>query len=209
MNRVSSTQNPDNGIEKTKNSTVRQKVLRRVSVALLAVPLLFLGVIVKAYFDGQFNTVESLQSYVAGYGSFGPLFLTAFQAAQVVIPVLPGFLGCAVGSVLFGPVAGFLCNYIGISAGSVLAFFLARKYGMPLIRELFPSVKYQKWSSWAAGSKSFTGLLFLAMVLPLFPDDYLCYFSGVTEMKAKKFIWIIVLGKPWCILAYSLGFSLI
>ena len=26
-------------------------------------------------------------------------------------------------------------------------------------------------------------------------------------MSAKKFIWIIILGKPWCILAYSLVFA--
>ena len=49
----------------------------------------------------------------------------------------------------------------------------------------------------------------MAMLLPLFPDDFLCYLTGVSKMTAKRFIWIILLGKPWCILAYSLGFSLI
>ena len=44
-------------------------------------------------------------------------------------------------------------------------------------------------------------------LLPLAPDDFLCYFSGLTGMSAKRFTWIIVLGKPWCILAYSLFFA--
>ncbi len=40
-------------------------------------------------------------------------------------------------------------------------------------------------------------------------DDFTCYFSGLMKMDAKKFIWIIILGKPWCILAYSIIFGMI
>ena len=143
------------------------------------------------------------------YGVFAPVILTIIQAMQVIIPVLPGFFGCAVGSVMFGPMVGFICNYLGIGLGSVIAFFLARKFGKPLIQDLFPSGRYNKWSNWASKSKSYTAFLFMAMLLPLFPDDYLCYLTGISKMTARKFIWIIILGKPWCILAYSLGFSLI
>ena len=176
---------------------------------MLIIFLMFVCFIGKAYYQGKFNSVEALQKYLEQYGVFGPVILTVFQALQVVIPVLPGFLGCAAGSVMFGPTIGFWCNYIGISGGSIIAFFLAKKYGMPLLQDLFPHGKYNKWSNWASISKSYAGFLFAAMVLPLFPDDYLCYLTGVTKMSAKKFIWIIILGKPWCILAYSLGFSLI
>lgn len=191
-------------------NTLKKAAWAKVLTILLVV--LCLGcaaLIIKAYIDGKFDSVESLQSYMRGFGVFAPVMLTFIQAAQVVIPVLPGFLGCAVGSVMFGWVGGFLCNYIGISLGSIIAFFLARRFGAPLVKSLFPENKYEKWSSWAAKSKSYTALLFAGMVLPLFPDDFFCYFTGLTSMKAKKFILIIILGKPWCILAYSLGFSLI
>ena len=179
-------------------------------VATAALVILCLGmvaVIFKAYMDGKFDSVETLQVYVGGFGAFAPLVLTAIQALQVVIPILPGFLGCAVGAVLFGAAGGFWCNYIGISAGSIIAFFLAQKYGMPLVRKLFPGERYKKWAAWAAGSKSYAVILFLTTVLPLFPDDFFCYFSGLTEMRARRFIWIILLGKPWCILAYSIVFA--
>jgi uncharacterized membrane protein YdjX (TVP38/TMEM64 family) len=186
-----------------------QQFIHVVSILLFVLLLSFMAVLVKAYFDGEFRSVDALQKYIGKYGAFGPVFLTAFQAVQVVIPVLPGFLGCAAGSVMFGPAVGFWCNYIGIGGGSIIAFLLARKYGMPLLNDLFPSGRYNKWSVWASKSKSYTGFLFMAMLLPLFPDDFLCYLTGVSKMTAKRFIWIIVLGKPWCILAYSLGFSLI
>ena len=189
--------------------TKRQQYIHYTSTFLIIVVLAFTCMVIKAYFDGKFNSVESLQNYIGKYGAFGPLFLTAFQAIQVVIPVLPGFLGCAVGSVMFGSAMGFWCNYIGISAGSIIAFFLAKRFGMPLLQDMFPEGKYKKWSEWASGSKSYAFFLFMAMVLPLFPDDYLCYLTGVTKMTSRKFIGIIILGKPWCILAYSLGFGLI
>lgn len=191
------------------NKTKRQQYIQILSVLLIIIVLAFGCAVFKAYFDGKFDSVQSLQKYIERYGAFGPLFLTAFQALQVVIPALPGFLGCAVGSVMFGQATGFWCNYIGISAGSIIAFFLAKKFGMPLLQDMFPEGKYKKWSEWASKSKSYAAFLFLAMLLPLFPDDYLCYLTGVTKMTSRKFIWIIILGKPWCILAYSLGFGLI
>ncbi len=187
----------------------RQQFIHVVSILLFVLVLSFVAVFVKAYFDGEFCSVDTLQKYIGKYGAFGPVFLTVFQAVQVIIPVLPGFFGCAVGSVMFGPAVGFWCNYIGIGCGSIIAFLLARKYGMPLLNDLFPSGRYSKWSVWASKSRSYTGFLFMAMLLPLFPDDFLCYLTGVSKMTAKRFIWIIVLGKPWCILAYSLGFSLV
>ena len=198
-------QNQTQDIQRTK----RQQSIRWFSIVLLAALVYFTCLIVKAYFEGKFDSVESLQKYIGQYGVLGPVFLTSFQALQVVIPILPGFLGCAVGSVMFGPFLGFLCNYIGISGGSIIAFFLARKFGMPLLQELFPQDKYKRWAAWASKSKSYTTFLFLAMLLPLFPDDFLCYLTGVSKMTARRFAWIICLGKPWCILAYSLGFSLI
>ena len=180
---------------------------KTATAALLILCLAMAAVFFKAYMDGKFDSVETLQIYVKSFGVCAPLVLTAIQALQVVIPVLPGFLGCAVGAVLFGCWGGFWCNYIGISVGSIISFFLAKRYGAPLVRKLFPGERYKRWANWAARSKSYTWLLFLGMVLPLFPDDFFCYFSGLTEMRARKFIWIIVLGKPWCILVYSILFA--
>lgn len=187
--------------------SLRQKYIHYLSVFVVAIVIFILCVMMRAYLEGYFNSVESFQNYISKFGYFGPLFLMVFQAVQVILPVLPGFLGCAVGSIMFGPFIGFLCNYVGISSGSIIAFFLAKRFGAPLIRDIFPSDKYQKWFTWSKSSKSYIAFLFFAMLLPLFPDDYLCYLSGLTEIKSKKFILIIVLGKPWCILAYSLGFS--
>ena len=163
--------------------------------------------ILKAWMSGHFKTVETLRIYLYQYGKLGPFVLMLIQAMQVVLPVLPGFLGCIVGAAMFGAVGGFWINYIGISAGSLIAYWLARMYGIRLVSEMIPMEKYKGWVEWVNGRKSYTAVLFAAILLPLAPDDFLCYFSGLTNMPAKKFTWIILLAKSWCILFYSLFFA--
>ena len=188
-----------------KEGSVAKKVKIWVIIGFVIVILLFL----KQLFSAKIDSVGSLQQYMKTFGFAAPLALTLFQALQVVIPVLPGYLGCAAGAIAFGTMTGFWCNYIGISLGSIIAYFLAKKYGKSIVLSMFPQKQYDKWSERIEKSKSYVWFLFVATLLPLFPDDFLCYFSGLMKMKSKTFIWVIILGKPWCILAYSIGFGLI
>lgn len=175
----------------------------------LTVILLCAAFMVKAGIDGQFHSVETLQKYIQGFGMTAPLILIVIQVFQVVVPILPGFLGCIVGSAMFGAAGGFWCNYIGISLGSLIAFLLARRFGAPLVEAVFPEDKYRRWIIRIQEAKSYTLILFLCILLPLAPDDFLCYFSGLMKLSFKKFVWIILLGKPWCILFYSILFGTI
>ena len=187
---------------------MNEKRIRAVTNILLIFLLLISAVFVlKAWLGGHFTTADAFREYLKRYGGFGPLVLVLIQALQVVLPVLPGFLGCIVGAAMFGAAGGFWVNYIGISTGSLIAYWLARKYGTNLVREMVPMEKYEGWIKWVNERKSYTAVLVLAILLPLAPDDFLCYFSGLTLMPAGKFTCIILLAKPWCILFYSLFFA--
>ncbi len=182
---------------------------KKIRVLGIAGAVLVLLLLAKIFLSHRFSTVESFREYMEGYGVAAPIFLTVVQALQVVVPVLPGYLGCAAGAIAFGTATGFWCNYIGICAGSIIAYFLARRFGMDIMLTMFSQKQYDKWSKKIKKSWSYSVFLFVATLLPLFPDDFLCYFSGVIKMNRKKFIWIILLGKPWCILAYSILFGMI
>lgn len=54
------------------------------------------------------RSVQNLRTYISGFGIFAPVILIMIQALQVVIPVLPGFFGSAVGTGLFGAWTSFL-----------------------------------------------------------------------------------------------------
>ena len=61
---------------------------KKILTVLVAVfCFLIVGVIVKAYLDGEFESVETFQAYIRGFGIFAPIILIAFQALQVIFPV--------------------------------------------------------------------------------------------------------------------------
>lgn len=186
----------------------REYTAKNILLGIFVLLILLTGIfLLKGWLEGHFSSAESLRAYIGAFGVFAPVVLTLIQALQVVLPVLPGFLGCIVGAGLFGVLGGFLCNYIGISLGSLAAFLLARRFGLSFVKQVVSEEQYDRYVGWITQKKSYTVVLFLAILLPLAPDDFLCYFSGLTKMSFKKFTWIIVAAKPWCILLYSVFFG--
>lgn len=115
---------------------------KKVKVFVIVGAVALAALLIRMFFNQRISSVEDLQNYMKTFGVFGPLVLTLIQALQVVIPVLPGYLGCAAGAVAFGTATGFWCNYIGISTGSVIAYFLAKRYGMDIVLAMFPKKQY-------------------------------------------------------------------
>ena len=154
-----------------------------------------------------FTSQEALQAYITGFGALGALIFVAFQAVQVVIPILPGGLGCLAGVLLFGPRLGFVYNYAGICVGSIAAFLLAKQYGRPLLAVMFKPDTISKYKAWT--SRRFDVLFAAAIFFPVAPDDFLCYLAGTTPMRLGRFTAIILLGKPAAIALYSLGLNVV
>lgn len=88
-----------------------------------------------------FVSPEALQAFLDRFGLFAPVLFMLIQIVQVVIPILPGAVGCLGGVIIFGPVWGFVYNYVGISIGSVLAFLFSKRYGRPFVRNMIGEKK--------------------------------------------------------------------
>ena len=106
------------------------------------------------------------------------------------------------GVLAFGPVWGFVYNEIGLIIGSVIAYFLAKRYGLKLIKSLFKQEQVDKYLGYIRNNK-FEKVFFFGILLPGLPDDLLCYVSGLSNITFKRFLAIIVLGKPLGLLMYS------
>ncbi len=154
--------------------------------------------------NGIFESQQSLEAFIGKAGIFGPLFFIFIQAIQVVIPILPGFVTCIAGAVVFGPLEGFIYSYTGMCLGSMMAFYISRKYGTAFVKKLVKPQTYDKYILWLEKGKKFDILFLLAIFLPAAPDDVLCFIAGLTRMTWKKFTIIILLGKPFVIALYSL-----
>ncbi|MBB5225869.1 TVP38/TMEM64 family protein [Treponema ruminis] len=187
----------------------KTSLLKKIFLVLLAIAVVGIGIwFFYEYRLGTFRDVESFKIFINSFGVLGPILLTLFQCIKTVYAVIPSTLGCIVGPALFGTWTGILCNYIGICTGSFLAFALSRKFGVSLVKQIFSEKQYQrglkKMEKW---HRSYPVFLWIAILLPISPDDFLCYFTGLTEMKFKKFAIIILTSKPFTIIIYGLIFG--
>ncbi len=159
------------------------------------------------YRRGIFQSQAALEQFLSGCGIWAPLIFTVIQAVQVVVPILPGAIGCLAGVLVFGPLWGFVYSYVGISVGSLCAFLLARRYGVPLVRSISPK-NYEKYMSWLETGNKFEKFFAAAIFFPVAPDDFLCYLAGLTRMRFGKMAAIIFACKPFSIALYSTGLYL-
>lgn len=158
---------------------------------------------------GIFASQDTFAQFMLGLGWLAIPAFIIIQVVQVIIPILPAAIGCSVGVIVFGPFWGFVYNYIGICIGSIIAFLLARAYGLPLVRRMVSEKQFEKYQGWLSRGKAFDRFFTIAIFAPVAPDDLLCYLAGLTPMSLRKFTAIILLGKPLAIFLYSAGLTAI
>lgn len=156
---------------------------------------------------GIFTNQEKMNLFLTSCGVFAPLFFMLIQAIQVVIPILPGAVGCLYGVVFWGPVKGFIFNYVGICVGSVWAFLIARHFGQEIVVRMTGGKFFAKYSKYLLKENQFEKIFALLIFLPVAPDDFLCYLAGISQIPFRRFTAIILLGKPLAIVLYSLGLN--
>ena len=76
---------------------------------------------------------KAFQQMLQGFGLLAPLAFIAIQIIQTVLPIIPGGVSSAVGIIVFGPLEGFIYNYVGLLIGAYLAFRMVRRYGKQFI----------------------------------------------------------------------------
>ncbi|MGL5258852.1 MAG: TVP38/TMEM64 family protein [Lachnospiraceae bacterium] len=156
---------------------------------------------------GIFTDQEKMKVFMEQWGVLAPLVFVFLQAIQVVVPILPGAVGCVYGVVFFGVVGGFVLNYVGICLGSIWTFLIARSLGRDFVQKITGEKFYDKYSAFLMKENRFEKLFAFLIFLPVAPDDFLCYLAGVSKMTLKKFTVIILLGKPMAIFLYSMGLN--
>lgn len=152
---------------------------------------------------GIFQDKTLLIEYIKRFRILAPVCFILLQIFQVIIPVIPGGVSCLAGVLAFGPILGFVYNYIGLVIGSCMAYFLAKKYGLKLIEKLFKKETIDRYLKYIQ-KNYFSKIFWLSIFLPGLPDDLLCYVAGISKMKFDKFLVIILMGKPLSLLSYSL-----
>lgn len=152
------------------------------------IALLILGYIFPSQF---FGNQDAIRNFVNQFGLFSPLIFILLQITQVVLTPISHYSVSLAGGFIFGTWFGFLYNFIGRVFGTAIAFYLSRYLGRRIIKHVVKPETIQKYDYYFDKGKL---LLFLAYFLPLFPDDELSYLAGMSAMKPKIFLPLMVIG---------------
>lgn len=170
-------------------------------VALLFLILSSTGILAKI------TSIEALREYIAGFGATAVLIFILFQFLQVVILPVPGSVSVGVGVALFGPLRCSIFSFIGILTGSIVAFFIGRVIGYKAVCWIVGKDDLDKWLLKVKGKDYL--LLSIMFLLPLFPDDILCFIAGLSSITWRYFVIMIIITRAISVLTTSYSLQLI
>ena len=155
----------------------------------------------------KITSIEALRDYISEFGNMAVFLFILFSFLQVIILPVPGSVTVAAGVALFGPLKCSIFSFIGITLGSIVAFTIGRVVGEKAVRWIVGEETLKKWLQKLKGKDYL--ILSIMFLLPLFPDDVLCFVAGLSSMTWTYFIVMIVITRVTSILATSYSVGLI
>ncbi|MDR2976546.1 MAG: TVP38/TMEM64 family protein [Streptococcaceae bacterium] len=154
--------------------------------------------------SGVLTNEAMLKELIMAHRILGPFIFMAIQIIGIIVPIIPGGITLAVGVLIFGPVWGFIYNYISICVGSIALFAIGRYYGTSLIKTFVKEKTYNRFMGiYERSHRRYDWIFFGLIFSPVAPDDALVLISSQTKMTYKFFLFSILVGKIPSILAYS------
>ena len=155
----------------------------------------------------KINSVDALREYIERAGAWAALIYIVFCFLQVVLLPVPGSIAVAVGTAMFGPLNCAIYSFLGIVVGSIAAFAIGRWIGYKAVRWIVGEETLDKWLKKLKGRDYL--ILSLMFLLPLFPDDVLCFVAGLSSMTWGYFIIMIILTRALSVFSTAYSFELI
>ena len=183
-----------------------QTVYKFMLTGLLLAAILLIGCFILQItgFLDRIDSIEDLQELIDSRGSFwAPIIFIVLQMLQVFLLPLPGVLTVGAGVLLFGVWETCLYSYIGIVLGSLVAFAVGRVIGYRAAAWLVGRESLDKWLQKVKGKDR--RLLTVMFVLPIFPDDILCFVAGLSTMTWKYFIIMQLIARALSVVMTSLS----
>lgn len=156
---------------------------------------------------GTINSVETLREVIGRAGGMAAIIYILFCFLQVVLLPVPGSVAVAVGVAMFGPWKCAIYSFIGIVTGSVLAFGIGRWIGYKAVCWIVGKESLDKWLEKLKGKDYL--ILSIMFLLPMFPDDLLCFVAGLSSMTWKYFIIMIIITRAISVVSTAYSFELI
>ena len=185
--------------------------MKRKKIIGLLITALILALIAYFVYKIGFSTLsneDALTQYIRQYGIYAPLAFFIIQFLQVIIAPIPGNITGLVGGAVFGIWWGFALNAAAVFLGSLLMFWLGRKYGKKITHHFIDKEQLEKYENKLSG-KAGRGVMFGLFLVPFAPDDVLCLIAGLTNISFRSFVLIMLFGRlPSSLITSAMGAGL-
>ncbi len=155
----------------------------------------------------KITSIQALRDAIDNFGAWAAVLYILFSFLQVVVLPVPGSVTVAAGVALFGPFECSIYSFIGIVLGSIVAFAIGRFIGYKAVCWMVGEETLNKWLNKVKGKDYL--ILSLMFLLPMFPDDVLCFVAGLSSMSWRYYIIMIIITRLLSVVSTSYSFNFI
>ncbi|OGE37545.1 hypothetical protein A3F00_05150 [Candidatus Daviesbacteria bacterium RIFCSPHIGHO2_12_FULL_37_11] len=167
-------------------------IKKALSILLIGAPLAFLIIFSMILQVTVLSNPEIFTSWLSQFGPFVILIYVLVQSLSVIIAPIGGFFIQVALVALFPKWLAFVILYLTVTPLYMINFYIARKYGRPIVKNLIGSKALEKVDH-LAKDLGISSLIILKIFQGMY-FDYISYAVGLTQVKAKTFIIVNILG---------------
>jgi uncharacterized membrane protein YdjX (TVP38/TMEM64 family) len=140
-----------------------------------------------------FTDRDYLRDTLQAWGWRAPVVFIVVQALQVIVSPIPGEATGILGGFLFGLALGFVYSTVGLTLGTMAAFWIGRRVGARFLRRYVASHLWERLGFIVEAEGAI--LAFVIYLIPGIPKDIVSYLFGLSPMSAWVFALVSTLGR--------------
>lgn len=166
-----------------------------IHILLLIVAIFIFWIFRDAIIDALswFGNREAVVTSMQHAGIWGPIIFFTLFVLQVFLAFIPGQALMVACGLLYGFWGGFLLSWLSLVAGGEIAFVLARQFGRSFAEKWISPDVLARWDKAAQGQG--IGFFAITLVMPLIPNDAMCYVAGLGKISRIRFSIANLLGR--------------
>ena len=176
-----------------------KKELIKASATLIIIIILFILIsyVVNSYLD-------ELKAYTSSHYFLGVLVYVFISAISIIFAPVSSLPLIPFASKVWGWQLSAAYSAAGWTIGNIVSFFVARRYGKPLVEKVISLKRIEKFEKYIPENNIFFSIVLLTIVLPL---DGLSYALGLfSNVKLKVYILATIIGIiPFAVIFAILG----
>ncbi|MEZ4714259.1 MAG: VTT domain-containing protein [Caldilineaceae bacterium] len=137
---------------------------------------------------------EEMRDFIGSFGLNVQVAFFGLQLLQVLLAPIPGHLTGFLGGYLFGFWQGLALSMAAMIIGSAVLMLVGRLVGERVARRFVSAeimARFDQRTMEEDGVMSF----FMIFLLPVFPDDAICFIAGMTRLSILRLILASTIGR--------------